>query len=331
MATEADMMARREVSQERFPDFFIVGHHKSGTTALYEMLRCHPDIFMPDLKEPRFLASDMRSRFRNEREAPHPQTLEEYLALFAHASSEQCVGEASATYLWSHTAAERIAEVAPSARVIAILREPASFLRSLHLTFLRGQVESEPDLGKAIALESERAKGRRIPKRSHLPQLLQYSDQVSYVEQLGRYERYFPPERMLVLIYDDFRADAAGTVRSVFRFLGVDHEHAVEEVEKNVTSRMVRAPQTDDAVYSLSMGKGRAARSAKTAVKALTTQRLRHGAIGTIRRRVVMSEPPAVDEALMTELRRRYKGEVVALSEHLGRDLVSLWGYDQLP
>ncbi len=34
------------------PDFFIVGHPKCGTTALYEMLRRHPQIFMPALKEP---------------------------------------------------------------------------------------------------------------------------------------------------------------------------------------------------------------------------------------------------------------------------------------
>ncbi len=32
----------------------------------------------------------------------------------------------------------------------------------------------------------------------------------------------------------------------------------------------------------------------------------------------------------MAELRRRYKPEVAALSEYLGRDLVALWGYDRL-
>ncbi len=32
----------------------------------------------------------------------------------------------------------------------------------------------------------------------------------------------------------------------------------------------------------------------------------------------------------MRELRSRFKGEVVALSEHLGRDLVKLWGYDDV-
>ena len=32
----------------------------------------------------------------------------------------------------------------------------------------------------------------------------------------------------------------------------------------------------------------------------------------------------------MLELRRRFTPEVVALSEYLDRDLVSLWGYDHL-
>jgi hypothetical protein len=36
------------------------------------------------------------------------------------------------------------------------------------------------------------------------------------------------------------------------------------------------------------------------------------------------------DEQLMAELRQRFTGEVHALSEYLGRDLVSLWGYDRL-
>jgi len=32
----------------------------------------------------------------------------------------------------------------------------------------------------------------------------------------------------------------------------------------------------------------------------------------------------------MRELRLRFRGEVEALSEHLDRDLVTLWGYDDL-
>src|SRR5256885_16953952 len=68
----------------RLPDFFIVGHAKSGTTALYEMLRRHPEIYMPELKEPWFFASDMRPRFQPRRSGVLPQTLEEYAAMFAN-------------------------------------------------------------------------------------------------------------------------------------------------------------------------------------------------------------------------------------------------------
>ena len=85
------------------------------------------------------------------------------------------MGEASPSYLWSPGAAARIAEVQPNARIIAILREPASFLHSLHLTFLRGSVESVGDLRRALSFEAARREGRRIPRRSHLPQLLQSS------------------------------------------------------------------------------------------------------------------------------------------------------------
>ena len=43
-----------------------------------------------------------------------------------------------------------------------------------------------------------------------------------------------------------------------------------------------------------------------------------------------MGDTPALDEDFAMELRRRFKGEVVALSDYLGRDLVSLWGYDKV-
>ena len=39
-------------------------------------------------------------------------------------------------------------------------------------------------------------------------------------------------------------------------------------------------------------------------------------------------EPP--DEELMRSLRRRFFPEVEAFGESIGRDLVSLWGYDRL-
>jgi hypothetical protein len=310
----------------RLPDFFIVGHAKSGTTALYEMLRRHPEIFMPALKEPWFFASDMRPRFQPRRAGAPPQTLEEYRALFAGARAGQRIGEASSSYLWSETAARAIAEVRPDARIIAILREPASFLRSLHLQLLQSHVESEKSLRKAVSLEGERRAGRRIPRGSHRPQLLQYAGHVRYVEQLRRYHEVFPREQVLVLIYEDFRDDNLATVQRVLRFLDVDASLPIEPIEVNPT-RLLRSQQLDDLVYSVSVGRGPAARTVKAAVKALTPRGVRRGALRLAQRRIVHGDPPPPDEEFMEELRRRFEPEVRELSEYLGRDLVRLWGY----
>jgi hypothetical protein len=65
----------------------------------------------------------------------------------------------------------------------------------------------------------------------------------------------------------------------------------------------------------------------KAAIKALTPRRLRHEALA-IEQRMQRGKPRQPDEELMLELRRRFKGEVVELSEYLGRDLVTFWGYD---
>jgi hypothetical protein len=322
------MTGPADESGRRLPDFFIVGHPKCGTTALHQMLRTHPQIHMP-LKEPRFFAMELRSRFRRFGSGKLPATLEEYLELFAGASPEQRVGEASPQYLRSQTAAERIARAQPDAKLIAILREPASFLRSFHLQAVHNHVETQTDLAKAIALEDARRAGRRIPPFSQAPQALLYSDHVRYVEQLRRLHDAFPSEQVLVLIYDDFRRDNAATVRRVLRFLDVDDELAIEPIQTDAL-QAVRSPLLYELstavalVYGRTLGRlgRRAGRNAAGGG--------RRGALQRAWRRVVYKPPPPPDERLMLELRRRFKGEVVALSEYLGRDLVEEWGYDQL-
>jgi hypothetical protein len=310
------------------PDFFIAGQPKSGTTALYEMLRRHPQIYMPEGKEPWYFAQEL-----HERTPPRPggtaKTLEEYAALFAGARPGQRVGEASALYLWSRTAAERIAEVCPDARIVVILREPASLLRSLHLQFVQTNIENESDFARALELEPARREGREIPSHTYWPKALLYSEHVRYVEQLARFRAKFAPERMLVLIYDDFRAENEATVRSVLRFLEVDDTAQVRVAHANPTVSP-RSQRLNEAVHAISVGRGPASLKLKGALKTVLPSRARRAALETLQRRVVFRTPPPPDERVMGELRQRYKGEVERLSEHLDRDLVALWGYDDV-
>jgi hypothetical protein len=109
------------------PNFLIVGAGRSGTTSLYEYLRQHPQVFMSRVKEPNYFAF--------EGEIPHGpgaawlratsvRTREAYEALFAEAGSARAIGEASARYLRSEGAPERIHALLPDARLVGILRNP---------------------------------------------------------------------------------------------------------------------------------------------------------------------------------------------------------------
>ncbi len=326
MSTTSEPGGRAPDSGGRVPDFFIVGHPKSGTTALYEMLRRHPEIFMCEEKEPWYFSPELRHRPPPRKPFAIPETFERYLSLFAAAGPRQRAGEASTTYLWSRAAAGLIAEARPDARIIAILREPASFLRSLHLQFVEAHIETEGELRRALALERDRRAGRQIARHSYWPQLLQYAEHVRYAEQLRRYHDVFAPEQVLVLIYDDFRADNEGTVRSVLRFLGVDDTAPVRALEANPTVRP-RSRAAHELVHTLTVGRGPVSRGVKSALTTLTPRGARRRMLGALRRNVIYGAPDAVDEQLIGELRRRFAPEVVALSKYLGRDLVSLWGY----
>ena len=310
----------------RLPDFFLVGHPKSGTTALHAMLSQHPGVHLGQ-KEPNFFIPELRERDMP-RPGGTPATLEEYRAWFGGATPGQLVGDISPEYLWSQQSARLIAAARPDARIVAILREPAAFLRSLHRQRLRNYVEVEPDLRRAMELEPARREGRGLPRDTYWPGALMYSEQVRYVEQLRRYEEHFRRERMLVMIYDDYRSDGEATVRRLLRFLDLDDEVPIRTRESNASVE-VRAPRLHGAMRTLMVSDAPGARAARSTAKALTPVRARQRALRAVRRKLVFAPAADGDADFTAELRGRLEPEVHALSEHLGRDLVSLWGYDR--
>jgi hypothetical protein len=280
------------------------------------MLRRHPQVFMPAVKEPRFFDADHR-----ELAAGGERSLAEYLDLFSPAREEQVAGEASPSYLRSRVAAAAIAELQPEARCIAIFREPASYLRSVHLQLVQERIEGETDFARAIAHEEvTRESGRQV---------LRYSERIAYAEQLRRFHDAFPREQVLALIYDDFRQDNEATVRGVLRFLGVDDSLPVEALDANPTVA-VRFRSAGTALRRLHAGRDPLTRAVRGVARAATPRRVRSRALQTLSDRVLYRQPDPPDERVMAELRRRFSDEVVALGDYLGRDLVTLWGYRDL-
>ena len=156
-----------------------------------------------------------------------------------------------------------------------------------------------------------------------------YSERVRYTEQLRALSyAAFGRERVLVLIYDDFRSENEATVRRVLRFLDVDESAPLQVVEANPSVR-VRSTRLNTIVRDAREGRTGPSRALRSGVRTLTSERMRAALLYPLRRRLLYGEARGPDPAVIAELRSRFGGEVAALSDYLGRDLVSLWGYDR--
>ena len=229
------MGARR--ASARSPDLFLVGAPKCGTTAMYDYLNWHPEIFMCPVKEPEYFSRDPGSAAA--------RSLEEYLALFEGARGETRIGEASVGYLASPVAAGRILAFNPAARILIMLRNPVDMMYSLHGQLVYNGDEDVPDFEAALALEERRARGLSLPAGGHLPAWVQYRSMASYADQVRRYLDAFGRDAVRVVIFDDFVRDTGAVYADVLSFLGVEAGVArpafvVVNPNKEARSRLVR-------------------------------------------------------------------------------------------
>jgi len=213
--------SKRPDNRVKRPDFFIVGAFKAGTTALYEYLRAHPDIFMSVPKEPMYFGQDLTPRYRR-------MTGAEYLALFKDARPDQHSGEASPWYLYSKTAAGEIHDFDPAARAIIMLRNPVDVMYSQHSQLVFNQREDLTDFAQALAAEDDRRAGHRLPADAIRPEALYYRHSVRFVEQIERYLDVAGRQRVHYVVFDDLVADPRAVYRATLEFLGVDPAFEVD-------------------------------------------------------------------------------------------------------
>jgi len=76
---------------KKLPSFLCIGAQKAGTTWLHNMLRQHPELFLPETKELSFF--DLKSNFEG-------RGTSWYRSNFAAADDNQLIGEVTPGYLW---------------------------------------------------------------------------------------------------------------------------------------------------------------------------------------------------------------------------------------
>jgi sulfotransferase family protein len=182
----------------RLPTFVIVGAMKSGTTSIRAYLDAHPEAFSPP--ETHYFT-------RN-----YDKGIDWYRERFAEAAGARVVGDKTPNYMYSDAAVERMAAMIPDANLIVILRNPIDRAYSHYWHHRRVEIETR---SFEEAIESELA--GTIPEEGQA-----YLDYGRYLRHLERLYRFYPKEKVLVLLFEDLEARPAETFAETCRFLGID-------------------------------------------------------------------------------------------------------------
>jgi hypothetical protein len=214
----------------QLPNFFILGAPKSGTTALYHWLGKHPSVHLSTPKEPYF--------FEDEYDRGHEFYWRTYFA--AGWRGQSLVGDARAAHLYLPYVPQRIHATVPEARLVAILRNPVE--RAYAHWWMQHSRGRDP-LGFDEALRRNRQaladgdsyEGEHAEHlwRAHIAPdrddrgirpvtARPYIEAGHYADHIGRYLRFFPRERLCILLHDDFLRGPLETMRQVYQLLGLD-------------------------------------------------------------------------------------------------------------
>ncbi|MGJ8623874.1 MAG: sulfotransferase [Yoonia sp.] len=169
------------------PEFYILGAVKAEESPVWSWLKSHPDVFLPDVKEPDSgafgsnLATPEQDPFALEDSAEIATTRSDYDALYSE-FLDQADDAPLPFYLASPSVAAKLAAVRPDARLIITLRRSEKSPQETWLAETR----------KALA-------GTRSAHK--------YAEPDAHDVLIAQYQNAFPEDQILILDYDRLQAD----------------------------------------------------------------------------------------------------------------------------
>jgi hypothetical protein len=291
-------------AEEIWPNFFIVGAQKAGTTSLYFYLKKIPGVYMPPLKElfyfaPHAVQSSIADVIRDKKE---------YLKLFENARGYTAVGEATPFYLCDPDAPKLIHQTVPHARIIMILRDPIERAYSNYLMKMKysGMKSSFHDELMRDYKSQEKMFGRST----------MYVEFGMYYEQVKRYLDIFGREQVKVIIFEEFVQHPEQIVNEVLAFLGVNY--TVTEIREQYNPYSV--PRSTIALWIFAFFRWLRARNIKF-YKILNL--LPDSLVESLPEKILFKrkQKPKIEPKAVKFLQEIYRDDVIRLESLLGRSL----------
>ena len=224
-------------SSRALPDFIVIGAVRCGTTSLYQNICEHPYVLAAKQDEIGFFDSN------------YHLGIDWYKSFFPKNSQLQklkkkkgfaITGEDTPFYFWDKLANERIFQLIPNCRLIAILRNPVDRAYSNYQLSIRNGSEKF-SFEIAINIEKEVLDNEGIHTSNQID-LNKFSQPRSnlvkgwYYEQLKLWLDKFPEEQILVISTEELETNPQKTMNKVFQFLKLP-EHNLKKFQKLKSSQ----------------------------------------------------------------------------------------------
>ncbi len=188
-------------------DFMCIGVQKGATTSIHQILKQHPQIFLPNVKEVLFF----------DRDENFEQGISWYQEHFKEAKSTQTIGEVCPSYIYDAKAPKRIYDYNPNIKLILILRNPADRAFSQYKMRV-GRGDEKRRFEDAVKTELQKIKNNEdYPLPEH------YIARGFYDKQIIRYFELFDKKNILILLFKkDFLDNKKETIKKILDFINVD-------------------------------------------------------------------------------------------------------------
>ena len=195
------------MSNNSKPNFLYIGASKAGSSWIFECMREHPEVYVPEAKDLQFFDRHYR------------KGLDWYFSYFNGKEKFKARGELSHDYFLFPDTAEKIREdLGPNLKFILSLREPLDKMISSYKyaksTYLSNEVTFDSFFWQDDkSLKAGRHRDHNMRKESAL-----------YAKNIEPFLRFYPKEKFLILFFDDLKNNPGAFIRKIYDFLGVNPE-----------------------------------------------------------------------------------------------------------
>ena len=211
------------------PNFICLGAAKSGTTTLHDILRQHPEIYVPAFKEPHFF--DIPENYKN--------GIDWYQKNYFKNANKKVIAEFTPSYFFDKEVPERIFNnLGSEVKFVVLLRHPVDRAYSHYLHSKRDEHE-ELDFVESLNQEEDRL-SRYIENKDYLSYLRNsYISQGLYGDMVERYLKYFKLENFMFIHFEkEFLLKRDKTIQRVLGFLDIDPQIELQtDLRSNPSSK----------------------------------------------------------------------------------------------